>query len=200
MMIRFLRFAMAASALASLGGCISTNGVPHLDPYKGVGYGYYTAGNEQLTKKVIAYQDTVVQPRCEAWAKETTPNGWRMAGAYGVNHGVAGFAGGALGYLGETNIIGAAVKAHTVLGVGAYSGVASAFSGAMSGMESSDAQRHTGTRGCLASDAGGIHYIPPSIAKQVRNGPQSENEGPSFGRPGQSGYRSSAAAAAAAPQ
>lgn len=160
--------AIVALIGSSLGACAAGR----LDPYQGVPYGYYTTGSKPLTKQTIDYQDTVVQPRCETWAKETTPKAWKMAGAYATNHFVAGAAGAAIGYTAQANIVGAIVHPTSVAGVAVTAGVQSGFNAGMSGLENHDAQVHTGTRGCIISDAGGYHYVPPSEGQRIKEGKQ----------------------------
>jgi hypothetical protein len=177
-----LRSVAVIGSLLALGACATGPGP--LDPYATISHGYTTVGDAPLTPEKVNYQDKVVAPRCNQYAKETVPNKWVMGGAYAINHGVAGFASGAVGYMAETHIIGVAAGPQTVLAVGAATGINAGAQAGVSGMEQSDALRYNKTDACLTNDVLGIHQIPPSVGRRIAAGKQPAT---SFGAPAQWG-------------
>ena len=155
---------------ASLTACVA-------DPDKGMPYGYMTVGDAPLTAEKVTYQDTVAQPRCEKYSKETVPSAGRGALAYGVNHGVGGFVAGAAGGAASTaleyGVLGAVLAPHALLAVGGATGInagiQSGVQAAISGAESSNVRRHATTQACLSNEALGNHMIPPSVGRGIQS-------------------------------
>jgi hypothetical protein len=148
----------------SLSGCI-------VDPYKGVPYGYATVGNQPLTPEKVGYQDKVVQPRCETYAKETTPSSVKMGSYYAFNHAQAGAVQG-LGYMAELKTAGLTALPGVPEGITVAGAINGASGGYVSGRESADGQRHNTARGCLVDDVEGVHLIPPSEGRRIATGQQ----------------------------
>lgn len=147
------------------------------DPYTHIPVGAAVRGNNVLTASEIKHQEEAVIPRCQQWAKETNPSRLHMAGAGAVNNAIGGAIGLAGGTQAYASIIGARLEHNTLPGVGAEGAIAGAVQGAINGYTVVGQIRHGWTVSCLASDVSGVHFVPPSVVKQMK----ATGKGRSFG-------------------
>ena len=161
---------MLTLASVSVGGCAVDGGMPRLNPWQqGVAPKNYFYGDQVPTARYFDQQTKVVRiAHCRKFAKETNPSSTKAATAFAVNHGIAGLAGGTAGYAADEAIVLGMADGTIALGAGVYNGVASAFSGAMSGAETRDLKVAGEEDACVVNNTAGFRSVAPSELKELR--------------------------------
>lgn len=165
------RMLALASLAIAVAGCVgSTN------PWQtGVAPKNYFYGDKVPSADYFAAQTTVVRPHCRQFAQQTNPSAQKVAGAYAVNHGLAGFVGGTVGMATDSAIVLGPVDAPTALGAGTYNGVASAMQGSASGAETRDLKVTGEEDACVVNNTAGFRSVAPSELDELQRTGHSES-------------------------